>query len=137
MNEYYFWIIGDPPRATAQQKGERVVNGTIQHYDKSHIKRAKDFYMWNIKPFAPTIPWNCPIEVEVIFYFEKKDIKRDERKLTRPDLDNSEKILFDCMTKVGFWRDDSLICRKITEKWYTKEGLGRVYIRIKEIGRYD
>lgn len=135
MNEFYFYLIGDPPRATAQQKGERVIGGRyIQHYEKSNIKDAKTRYLYELKQYAPTVPWECPVEVEILFFFEKKGVKKDKRKLTRPDLDNSEKLLLDCMTKAGFWKDDSFVCRKITEKWYTPEGNGRIYIRVKEIG---
>lgn len=135
MNEFYFYLIGDPPRGTAQQKGERVIAGRyIQHYDKDKIKSAKARYIYELKQFAPSVPWNCPVEVEIKFYFEKKSVKKDVRKLTRPDLDNSEKLLLDCMVKAGFFSDDSIICRKITEKWYTPSNMGRIYIRVKEIG---
>ena len=41
------------------------------------------------------------------------------------------KLLKDCMTKCGFWKDDSQVASEITEKFYgSKVG---IYIRIREL----
>ena len=36
----------------------------------------------------------------------------------RPDLDNLEKNLFDVLTRLNFWTDDSLVTEKLTSKWW-------------------
>ena len=38
--------------------------------------------------------------------------------MTRPDTDNLQKLLKDCMTRVGFWNDDAQVCREeVTKRW--------------------
>ena len=44
--------------------------------------------------------------------------KDGEYKLTRPDTDNLQKLFKDCMTKVGFWKDDAIVCSEHIEKFY-------------------
>ena len=52
-------------------------------------------------------------------------------KVTKPDTDNMVKLLKDCMTKVGFWKDDALVCCEMIEKMYgEKEG---IYIFAEEL----
>ena len=43
-----------------------------------------------------------------------------ERQLpqTKPDTDNLQKLLKDCMTAEHFWTDDALVCSEITEKFW-------------------
>ena len=38
---------------------------------------------------------------------------------TKPDLDNSVKLLQDCMTSLGFWEDDRFIVSLIVEKFWS------------------
>lgn len=58
-----------------------------------------------------------------------KELK--EYRITKPDTDNLQKMLKDCMTLVGFWKDDALVASEITEKfWAEKPG---IYIRIEEL----
>ena len=57
--------------------------------------------------------------------------KDGEYRITKPDTDNLQKMLKDCMTLVGFWKDDALVASEITEKfWAEKPG---IYIRIEEL----
>ena len=37
---------------------------------------------------------------------------------TKPDTDNLQKLLRDCMTAEHFWTDDALVCSEITEKFW-------------------
>ena len=37
---------------------------------------------------------------------------------TKPDTDNLQKLLKDCMTAEHFWTDDALVCSEITEKFW-------------------
>jgi len=38
-------------------------------------------------------------------------------KTTKPDTDNLIKMLKDCMTTAGFWKDDAIVCSEVTEKF--------------------
>ena len=49
----------------------------------------------------------------------------------KPDTDNLVKLLKDCMTKVGFWKDDAQVTRDIVEKFWAD--IPGIYIRIKEM----
>ena len=54
-----------------------------------------------------------------------------EYKYTKPDLDNSQKLLQDCMTNLGFWKDDCYVASLVAEKfWADQPG---IYIRIEAI----
>ena len=44
--------------------------------------------------------------------------KNGEWRITKPDTDNLQKLLKDCMTRVGFWNDDAQVCREeVTKRW--------------------
>lgn len=51
--------------------------------------------------------------------------------MTKPDLDNSVKLLQDCMTKLGFWQDDRFVVSLITEKFWAQ--VPGIYIRIEAV----
>ena len=58
-------------------------------------------------------------------------INLGEYRITKPDTDNLNKLLKDCMTEVCFWKDDSLVASEIIEKfWADKPG---IYIKIEEL----
>ena len=44
--------------------------------------------------------------------------KNGDYKTTKPDTDNMIKLLKDCMTLVGYWKDDAYVVSEITEKFY-------------------
>ena len=60
------------------------------------------------------------------------DHKDGEYKLTKPDTDNLQKALKDCMTKVGFWKDDAQVVRETVEKRWSDDPAG-IYIDIEEL----
>lgn len=57
--------------------------------------------------------------------------KNGEPMENKPDTDNLQKLLKDCMTTVGFWKDDALVCREIVEKFWAK--IPGIYIRVTEL----
>ena len=50
-----------------------------------------------------------------------------------PDLSRSylQKLLKDCMTTVGFWKDDALVASEIVEKFWAR--IPGIYIKIEEL----
>ena len=57
--------------------------------------------------------------------------REGEYKITKPDTDNMIKLLKDCMTKCGFWKDDAQVASEITEKFYgSKVG---IYIKVRQL----
>ena len=117
-----------PPTATAQQKGERVVNGYIHHYKKKNVAAAEAILRDALLPYVPAEPiTDKAISLDVIWMFPypksaKKHNPGWERwKITRPDTDNLNKLLKDIMTDIGFWKDDALISAEHIRKLYTDE----------------
>lgn len=54
-----------------------------------------------------------------------------EYKITKPDTDNLQKLLKDCMTDCGFWKDDALVASEIVEKFWAE--VPGIYVRMEEI----
>ena len=79
-------------------------------------------------PFAPVKPIEGPIKLRIELGFKSK--LRGPR-IQRPDVDNLLKLPIDCMTRLGYWNDDSQIayggCRKVNA------AEDYVIIEIKEI----
>lgn len=114
----WFTISGQPPTATAQQKGLSR-NGTW--YKPQHLKEAEAFYMHAVKKYRPAVPLEGPIELRVEFYFRSSKTKghrAGDPKTSRPDTDNMVKLLKDCLTRSGFWKDDALVAKEIVYKGY-------------------
>ena len=117
-----------PPTATAQQKGERVVNGYIHHYKKKNVAAAEAILRDALLPYVPEAPiTDKGISLTVFWEFPypksaKKHMPGWERwKITRPDTDNLNKLLKDVMTDMDFWKDDALICVETIRKMYSDE----------------
>ena len=117
-----------PPTATAQQKGERVVNGYIHHYKKKNVAQAEAILRDALLPYVPAEPIaEKAIVFEAMWEFPyPKSAKKHKPgfkrwKITRPDTDNLNKLLKDVMTDMGFWKDDALICLEQIWKVYSDE----------------
>ena len=55
----------------------------------------------------------CGPPVERYFNPEimREESEQRQREVTKPDTDNLQKLLKDCMTKCGFWKDDAQVVR--------------------------
>ena len=59
-----------------------------------------------------------PVALTVDWRFLTKTHPEGAWRITRPDTDNLQKLLKDCMTASGFWRDDAQVCREeVTKRW--------------------
>ena len=56
-----------------------------------------------------------------------------EYRTTKPDTDNLQKLLKDCMTAVGFWKDDAQVASEICEKFWAE--LPGIYDCAEELHR--
>ena len=130
-NEFFMPMI--PPTVTAQEHKVTVINGKPLIYDTAEVKEAKKKLMAHLSKHKPLEPLQgTAIRLTVKWLFPKGSRHLDgEYRITKPDTDNLQKMLKDCMTKTGFWKDDALVASEITEKfWADKPG---IYIRIEEI----
>lgn len=120
-----------PPTVTAQEHKVRVVNGKPMFYDTPRIKAARRQLMDALAPNAPEQKMEGAVALSVSWHFPRGRHKDGDYKITRPDTDNLQKLLKDCMTAAGFWKDDAQVVREHVEKrWASNPG---IYIRAEEL----
>lgn len=121
-----------PPETTHQQKKVHVVKGKPIFYEPSELKTARSKFMDHFGKYTPDEKIMVPVRMIVKWCFTLIGGHEDgEYKYTKPDLDNSQKLLQDCLTELGFWKDDQQVVSLITEKFWAK--IPGIYIRIEEI----
>lgn len=130
-----FFVPMIPPTCTEQEKRVKFVNGKYYFYDKSEVKAAKAKLISHIGKFQPKITPRYKSSVRLIvkwcFPINGNTHKDGEWKITKPDTDNLNKMLKDVLTKLGFWKDDAIVCSEIIEKfWAVYPG---IYIKIEEL----
>lgn len=128
-----FFMNITPPTATAQMKKVRVVNGKPMFYEPEKVKAAKKLLIRGLIRHAPLEPMEGPLVLKVEWRFPKgKSHKDGEWRTTRPDTDNLQKLLKDCMTYCGFWKDDAQVVREEVEKlWADQPGLQVTITRLE------
>ena len=131
------------PKGTAQQKGVaiRYKNGApyIQHYKKANVAALREEFMYMLNRYAPPVPYEGAIRLNVLICFDVKDRKLwGKYKTTRPDGDNYIKELKDAMTECGFWHDDSQVADERVVRMYSEKGAIRIQIDdLKQPGRLN
>ena len=128
-----FFIAMKPPTATAQEKQVRVVHGKPLFYDPAPVKEAKKLLIGHLSRHRPDEPMEGAISLRTLWLFPRgKSHKDGDWRVTRPDTDNLQKLLKDCMTKCGFWKDDAQVVREIVEKRWSDEPTG-IFIEIRSL----
>ena len=131
-NEFFLEI--DPPTVTAQEHKVRVAGGKPRFYDTAKLKRARTTFERLLAAHRPSAPMRGPVELSVDWRFSTKTHKDGEWRATRPDTDNLQKLLKDCMTRTGYWKDDAQVCVETVTKRWARQNPG---IRIKVVGIND
>ena len=117
------------PTATAQEKQHTVRGGKVVVYDPDAVKAASAKFLAALMPHRPPAPYTGAVRLVVRWCFPCGKSHRDgEYKTTRPDTDNMLKLFKDCMTKVGFWRDDAQVASELNEKFYA--AITGVYVQV-------
>ncbi|BFH24799.1 RusA family crossover junction endodeoxyribonuclease [Paenibacillus melissococcoides] len=132
MTTEFFMPMKKVPTVTHQQKQVTVVNGKPVFYEPDELKAARSKLLAHLGRHVPDKPYTGPVRLIVKWCFPLTGKRQDgEYKVTKPDIDNSQKLLFDCMTDLGFWKDDALVVSLVAEKFWAK--LPGIYIRIDEV----
>jgi len=119
------FLLMEPPTVTAQQAKVAVVRNRPMFYKPEKVKTARQMLIRHLKPFKPPSPYEGAIELHVVWLFPKgKSHKHNEWRITKPDTDNLQKMLKDCMTDVGFWKDDAQVVKETVEKRWSDEPTG-------------
>lgn len=132
MTEFFLPMI--PPTVTAQEHKVSTRSVKPVFYQDAELKDAKAKFIAHLSKHRPepeqmytgavrlTVKWLFPITGK---HFD------GEYKTTKPDTDNLQKLFKDCMTKVGFWKDDAQVASEIIEKFYA--AVTGVYVKVESI----
>ena len=118
-------ITGGPPTYTAQQRRWTIRNGKPMTYPDRRAKRTRAELQSLLAPHAPQAPMTGPIllDIKLIYPYRKNEKKQVVKagteipKTTRPDTDNSIKLIQDVMTATGYYIDDSQVYDLHATKW--------------------
>ena len=127
-----FFIAIHPPTATAQERKVKVINGKPIFYDPPAVKSAKELLSAHLAQHRPPQPLTGGLSLRVLWLFPRGAHPHGAWRTTKPDTDNLQKMLKDCMTRVGFWEDDAQVAREIIEKRWSDEPCG-IYIEIEPL----
>lgn len=141
MIEFFMPMI--PPTVT-QQEHKVAVNrksGRVVFYDPPELKAARSRFMDQVGRYAPEAPldgalqlitkWIWPMDQERQEMLSVVDPDRFAWKTTKPDTDNLIKLLKDCMTRTGFWKDDAQVASEVTEKFLANRP--GIYVKIMRL----
>ncbi|RKJ44392.1 RusA family crossover junction endodeoxyribonuclease [bacterium 1XD8-76] len=126
-----FFMAMDPPTCTHQEKQVAIVKGKPVFYDPPEVKNAKSKLTGHLIRHKPKKPYNAGCRLITKWCFPTKSHNDGEYRITKPDTDNLQKMLKDCMTMCGFWKDDALVASEIVEKFWSE--VPGIYIRIEEL----
>ena len=130
MTQFFMAMI--PPTVTAQEHKVTIKNGKPVFYDTPEIKDARCKLISYLSQHKPETPYSVGVRLIVKWLFPTKGKhKNGEYRITRPDTDNLQKLLKDCMTKCGYWKDDALVASEHVEKFWAD--VPGIYIRIEEL----
>lgn len=112
--------------------------GFVRAYTPAKTRRAENNILAQALPHRPDRPLQESAHVELGFFMpipksmRKCDLPEAiaERMVhtKKPDMDNLEKAVLDALNEV-FWRDDSIVCSKWTQKVYSQNPRIEILIR--------
>lgn len=129
--EMTFFMPMQPPTCTHQEKQVHVVKGKPKFYEPDDLKAARSKLMAHLGRHRPKEPITVGVRLVAKWLFPRGRHKDGAYRITKPDTDNLQKLLKDCMTAVGFWRDDALVCSELCEKFWAE--IPGIWIHIEEV----
>lgn len=110
-----------PPTATHQEKQVVVVNGKPRFFDPPSLVAAREKLMAHLGRHRPDAPFMGGVRLVTKWCFPAGENHTDgEYRITKPDTDNLQKLLKDCMTANRFWKDDALVASEVCEKFWAR-----------------
>lgn len=127
-----FFMAMIPPTITAQEHRVSMVNGKPVFYDGPKLTAAKSKLIGHLAQHQPEKPLTGGVRLVVKWCFPANGRHQNgEYRITRPDTDNLQKLLKDCMTKCGFWKDDAQVASEIVEKFWAD--IPGIFIQVEEL----
>lgn len=127
-----FFMAMVPPTCTHQEKQVHVVKGKPIFYDPPEVNAARLKLAGYLAKHKPIRRYECGVRLLVKWCFPRGKHKDGEYRTTKPDTDNLQKLLKDCMTAAGFWKDDALVASEIVEKFWAE--IPGIYVKVEELG---
>lgn len=138
-----FTLHCNPPRHTAQGsytilRNKKTGKQFIGKKSNSKAIQTKTELMAMLLPYRPKIALKGAVscEIEVVYAWRASEPKKNKITGykwcdTRPDIDNWLKQFFDCLTRLGFWNDDSQVASlTFSKRWGDKP---RISVHINEL----
>lgn len=107
----HFWVYMDELTPELANEREQLISALAIH-----------------RPLKP-IEKGCRLIVKWLFPAGKH--KPGTYKMTKPDTDNLQKLLKDCMTQCGFWEDGALVVSETVEKLWSD--IPGIHVVIEEL----
>ena len=126
-----FFMPMKTPTVTHQEKKWRVVKGKPVPYEPPEVRAARSKLTAHLAGHRPVEPLAGAVRLLVKWCFPRGQHEDGEYRTTRPDTDNLQKLLKDCMTAVGFWRDDAQVSSEIVEKFWAE--VPGIYVCMEQI----
>lgn len=128
--EFFMAIV--PPTKTHQEKQVRVVKGKPVFYEPAELLAVRQKLEAHLAKHVPDEKYTGAVRLMTKWCFPITGKHVDGQfKTTKPDTDNMIKTLKDVMTKMGYWKDDSLVASEIIEKFWA--AVPGIYIRIEDL----
>ena len=124
-----FFLPMIPPTVTAQEHKVSVRNGKPVFYDPPELREARAKLTAHLAKHKPEKPYTCGVRLITSWCFPGEGHADGEWRTTKPDTDNLQKLLKDCMTAVGFWKDDALVASELCEKFWAQ--VPGIFIKIE------
>ena len=137
VNHFVIYFEDGMPKSTAQEKGEtiryRIINGRrvpfIHHFIKPEVMVARRIFELKLKPYKPKKPSKKNIRLCIYYQFDVKNRKLwGNYKTSKPDLDNLNKTIQDCMVRLGYFEDDSQVVEEFHRKTYAELASVEIFI---------
>ena len=118
-----FMLSFNPPTVTHQEQKIRILwdkknkRHIPQKYNPPELEEAKQLYIAHLMKNKLPEPLAGPVALMVQWRFLTAIKKLDQTwKTTKPDTDNLNKLLKDCMTQTRFWQDDAQVVHEAISK---------------------
>lgn len=126
-----FFMAMIPPTTTHQEKKVHVVKGKPVFYEPPELKTARAKLEAHLSRHIPEQKYETAVRLIVKWCFPRGRHSDGDYRASRPDTDNLQKLLKDCLTKLKYWQDDALVASEVVEKFWAE--IPGIYIKIESL----
>lgn len=133
MQKFQTFLAMVPPTVTHNDLVATKGKGGLPYIRKSdRLKAAEDAYLSRLSRVKPREPMMGALKLTITYCFPTGGKHpQGSPMIQKPDADNMDKTLTDCLTRAKIIKDDCLIARRDTTKaWADPAG---VFIRVETI----